>query len=455
MQTIIKGGTLVSSKESVQADILMVGGRIAAVGQGLEAGGEARVIDASGKYVLPGGIDAHTHITLDIAASRGSDVYFSGTVPAALGGTTCIVDHLSFRHDGSDLEDELRAYMALARGQSAIDYAFHGLVQGADEKSLRDLEILPRLGLKSVKAYMTYDFRLNDGDLLKVLECTRALGLILIVHAEDHEEIQRLRAQCKAEGKLAPIWHARSRPAAGEARAVARVLALAKQAGDAPVYIAHLSTADGLEEIRKARAAGQRNIYAETCTQYLLFTEERYLDEEDGLRYIMAPPLREKSDVEALWQGLAQGDIQVAASDHCSFTLADKARGRGDFTACPGGAPGLNERLSALFSEGVLKGRISPQKFVELCSSAPAEIFGLAGKGAIAPGADADLLILDPAAPAGIHLPLPDSYSIYTGLGLKGRVDYVCLGGEPVAVNGQYTGSRGQGGFKGDSDAIS
>lgn len=452
---LISGGTLITSRESVKADILLAGGRIAALGQDMAAEGGASVIDASGKYVLPGGVDAHTHITLDLEAGRGSGVYFTGTVPAALGGTTCIVDHLAFRPVSYNLASELRDYLDLARGQSAVDYAFHGLIQGADWQGLAELDLLPRLGLKSVKAYMTYDFRLDANKLLKVLEHTRELGLILIVHAEDHAAISHLRGQFKAEGLLAPIWHARSRPADCEASAVARVLALAQKAGDAPVYIAHLSTADGLDEVRRARKAGQRNIYVETCAQYLMFTEEKYFDDESGPLYIMAPPLRGARDTEALWQGLADGDIQVVASDHCSFSMADKACGRGDFTACPGGVPGLNERFSVMFSEGVLKGRISPQKFVEVCSSAPAGIFGLVGKGQIIPGADADLVILDPRAPARIHLDEPGSYSIYSGLNLKGRIDHVFLGGKPVAVNGEYVGERGQGVFKGDADALS
>lgn len=454
MKTLIKDGTLITSQESVKADILLADGRVAALGQGLEAG-DASVIDASGKYIIPGGIDAHTHITLDLPAARGTDLYYGGTIPAALGGTTSIVDHLAFRHDGSSLKEELEDYLALAAGQSAVDYTFHGLIQGADEKSLKDLEILPRLGIKSLKAYMTYDFRLNDDELLLVFKRCSELGLILIVHAEDHDEIAALRAEYKAAGKLDPIWHALSRPPDGEARAIRRVLAIARKAADAPVYIAHLSTAAGLDEIRAARAAGQKNIFIETCTQYLMFTEEKYSDKEKGLLYIMAPPLRSAHDIAALWQGLADGEIQVLASDHCSFTAADKARGRGDFTLCPGGAPGLNERLPVVFSEAVLKGRISPQRFVELTSTAPAEIFGLKGKGSLKLGADADLVIFDPTAPASFYLPTADSFSIYAGLNIKGRINSVYLGGKLVAHNGKFVGERGQGDFKGDSNALS
>lgn len=454
MKTLIKGGNVVTAEGCAVTDLLMEHGRITAVGPGIPQD-HAKLVDASGKYVLPGGIDAHTHITLNLAAARGTDVYHSGTIPAALGGTTCIVDHLAFHPADFSLKDELKDYRDLARGKASVDYLFHGLVQSADEKSLAGLEILTRLGLKSVKAYMTYDFRLDDDGLLKALERTRDLGLVLIVHAEDHEHIARLRGQFKAEAKLAPIWHARSRPAASESSAVARVLTLAKKAGDAPVYIAHLSTADGLAEVRKAREAGQNNIYVETCIQYLIFTEERYCDEEAGPRYIMAPPLRLERDVEALWRGLADGEIQVAASDHCSFTLADKARGRGDFTACPGGAPGLNERMPALFSAGVLGGRISAQKFAEISSSAPARIFGLQGKGRLAPGADADIVILDPLQNTEIFLPSSDFYSNYSGLGLKGRIDAVYLRGAPVALAGKYVGQHGQGEFQGDYDALS
>lgn len=452
MKTLIHGGTLIGKAGTTRnADVLLDGGRIAAVGEGLSrtpGAADAEVHDATGKYVLPGGIDAHTHITLNLEAARGTDVYFTGTVPAALGGTTCIVDHLAFRPDAMSLGDELAEYLHLAAGRSAVDYAFHGLVQNAGPEELEALSLVARMGLKSVKAYTTYAGRLDDAGLLRALARTRELGLVLIVHAETHDTIAALRARYKSEGKLAPVWHAKSRPPESESGAVARVLELARQAGDAPVYIAHLSTASGLEQIRKARRAGQSNIYAETCTQYLTLTEDRYR-EEDGCRYIMAPPLRAQHDIDALWQGLADGDIQTVGSDHCAFTLADKAAGRHDFTRCPGGAPGLNERLAVLFSEGVVAGRINALRFIEVASSNPAAIFGLHNKGRIEAGADADLYVLNPERAPRIYLPEPGSYSLYAGRALKGRIEAVWLAGNRIVTDGEYTGARGLGAFTG------
>ena len=450
MKTLIANGTVVTSDAEHTADLLIERERIIAVGPDLPREG-ARVLDASGKYVLPGGVDAHTHITLDIDAARGTDVFYTGTIPAGAGGATCIVDHMAFAPQGRGLREQTALYLECSGGRPVVDYGFHGVVQRLDADTLAELALLPDQGISSVKTYMTYDDRLDDGQLLALLRRTRELGLLLTVHAENHEEITRLRARFKAEGKLEPAWHPRSRPAACEAEAVGRLLRLAAQASDAPVYVVHLSTAAGLEEIKRARAGGQSNIFAETCTQYLTLTDSLYDDPEKGLRYIMSPPLRAQSDVDALWRGVQDGDIQTIATDHCSFTLADKQKGRGDFTRCPGGAPGLEERFAVIFSEGVMRGRISVRRFTELVSTAPARLFGLyPKKGALIPGADADLVILDPAARTVLraeNLHGPSDYSLYEGMPLQGRIDAVFLRGALVAEHNEFLGKRGAGQF--------
>lgn len=451
MKTLLTGGTVVASSETIAADILLKDGKVAALGRGLPRDG-AKVVDVSGCWVLPGMVDAHTHVTLDAQADRDSDIYFAGTVPAAVGGTTTIIDHLSFGPAGKPLRAQLDRHAALARERAAVDYAFHGVIQHVDGKILEEMGELARTGIPSFKAYTTYDFRLGDAELLKALRRCRETGALLAAHAEEHEPIAALRARFKAEGKGAPIWHAKSRPASCEAEAVARLLRLAREAGDAPVYVVHLSTAAGLREIRRARAEGQKNIFAETCTQYLTLTEDRYDDPVEGLKYIMSPPLRDAEDVEALWRGVADGAIDVIATDHCNLRFdRDKRRGLGDFTVCPGGAPGLEERLPVLYSEGVAKGRIDITTLVERLAAAPAKIFGLyPQKGLLLPGADADVVIIDPEAEQTLlqeNLHGPADFSLYDGMKIKGRIKAVYLRGTLIAGNNAFLGRRGQGRF--------
>ena len=447
MKTLIANGTVITPEAPLEADILFENGQVAAIGKKLPVHG-AEVVDARGKLILPGGVDAHTHITLNADEARGSDVFFTGTIPAVMGGTTTILDHMAFA-PGRSLHDQYILYRELSEGFAVPDYGFHGVVQVMDAQTIADLSFLSAEGCTSVKAYMTYDFRLSDDELLRLLRKTRELGMLLTVHAEDHERINALRARFISEGKGDPVWHPQSRPAECEASAVSRLLRLAAKAGDAPVYVVHLSTASGLEAVKKARASGQKNVFAETCTQYLVLNEERYREPVQGLRYVMSPPLRTAADVEALWGGIADGSIQAVATDHCSFTVAQKMRGLHDFTRCPGGAPGLEERLTVLFSEGVAKGRISVNRFVEVVSATPAELFGLwPRKGALAPGFDADAVIFDPGMEYILHssdLHGPGDYSIYEDMSLTGRVESVFLRGKQVACRNEFTAERGCG----------
>ena len=394
MRTIIKNGHIFTESEDYQADLLIEGGKIVCVGRKLP-GDEAEIIDAKGCYILPGAVDVHTHMDLDVGISRAVDDFYDGTVAAACGGTTAIVDHMAFGPAGVPLHHQFEVYKKLAEGKAVIDYGFHGTAQHVNDEILEELAAMASDGIPSVKVYLTYGFRLNDADVLQILQKMKEVGGVTAFHCENHEVVEFLKQKYKLEGKTAPVYHAKSRPNLAEAEAVSRVLNLARMADDAPVYIVHLSCKESLEAVRDARRHGQKNIFVETCPQYLVLTEECYR-REDGLKYILSPPLRTREDCEALWGGIADGTIQVVATDHCPFNYGiEKQMGKDDFTACPNGAPGVEERLMLMFSEGAAKGRITMNQLVKTLCAEPSRIYGLyPEKGVIQPGADADLVIL-------------------------------------------------------------
>lgn len=450
MKTIIRHGTIVSPSESYEADILIDGEKIACIGRDLEDK-DARIIDAKGKYVIPGGVDVHTHMDLVAGNSRAVDDFYDGTVAAACGGTTSIVDHMAFGPDGCDLHHQLNEYHHLAEGKAVIDYGFHGVAQHVDQDILKELDGMIQDGVPSVKVYLTYDKRLNDAEALQVFKRMKELGGVTALHCENHEVVEYGRRTCVEQGNTSPVYHAKSRPNLAEAEAVARVLSLAKLAGDAPVYIVHLSCRESLEAVLDARRKGQKNIYVETCTQYLTLTEEKYED-ADGLKYVMSPPLRTREDCDRLWKGLADGEIQVVATDHCPFNYQkEKQLGKDDFTKCPNGAPGVEERLMVLFSEGVMKGRISINRFVETMCTNPAKIYGLyPQKGILEPGADGDLVIIDPEAGWVLthdRMHSAVDYTAYEGTKVRGRIDVVMQRGRVVADGDGFKGERGAGRF--------
>ena len=450
MKTIIKHGRIVSPSETYEADILIDGEKIACIGKDLEAA-DARIIDAQGKYVLPGGVDVHTHMDLQAGSSRAVDDFYDGTVAAACGGTTSIVDHMAFGPEGCNLHHQLNEYHRLADGKAVIDYGFHGTAQHLNKDILAELEDMMKDGVPSVKVYLTYDFRLNDGEVLQVLKRMKELGGVTAFHCENHEVVDYYRKKYVEEGNTAPIYHAKSRPNLAEAEAVARVLNLARLAGDAPVYVVHLSTKEGLEAVLDARRKGQKNIYVETCPQYLTLTEEKYLD-EDSLKYVMSPPLRTEEDCTRLWEGLAAGDIQVVGTDHCPFNYGkEKQLGKDDFTKCPNGAPGVEERIPLLFSEGVMNNRISVNRFVETMCTNPAKIYGLyPQKGILQPSSDGDLVVIDPEAEYVIthdRMHSAVDYTTYEGIKVKGEISLVMQRGRIVAQDNQFKGERGAGRF--------
>ena len=450
MRTIIQNGTVVTESAVFAADVLVENGVIQAVGKNLDARG-AQVIDAAGKYVLPGGVDVHTHMDLQAGAHRAVDDFYTGTVAAACGGTTTIVDHMAFGPKGCSLWHQVEEYHRLADGKAVIDYGFHGVLQHVNGQILREMgEIADREGITSFKAYLTYDDRLDDSALFQVLRQAREDGLVIPAHCENDGVVNFLRGWYKSRGLTDPIYHARSRPAGCEAEAVSRLLHLAALAREAPVYVVHLSSAAALAEVRKARAAGQRHFGVETCTQYLTLTEAAYADPQEGLKAIMSPPLRTGADCEALWGGLADGSIDAVATDHCPFRFAvEKQCGAGDFTACPNGAPGVEERLPVLYSEGVAKGRITLPQLVRLACAGPSRLYGLyPRKGALQPGADADVVILDPNGTRTLtqtELHSAADYTCYEGMELAGRIDLVLSHGEVIVQDNQFLGRKGAG----------
>lgn len=447
MRTLVAGGTVVTASDVFRADVLVDGERIAAVGM-LDRALADRVIDASARYVVPGGVDAHTHMELATPNGVACDDFATGTAAAAWGGTTTIVDYAG--HDrGEPLLAGLERWHAKAAGKSYIDYGLHMMIREVTERVLADLGKLADAGVTSVKLFMAYPgvYMVDDGAIYRAMRRAQERGSLVALHAENGPVIEALIACYLSQGKTAPAFHARSRPSVLEGEATSRAITLAALA-DAPVYIAHLSAAEALTAVRRARDAGLR-VYAETCTQYL------YLDEgalqrpgADGAKFVCSPPLRPPGHQEALWKGLRRGDLDVVATDHCPFTLAQKQRGAGDFTKIPNGLPGVEDRLTLVF-QGVLDGRLSLNRWVEVVSTAPAKLFGLyPRKGAIAPGSDADLVVFNPDAERTIsarshHMSV--DYSCYEGLRVRGVPDVVMQRGHVLVDCGTFHGKPGTG----------
>ena len=455
MKTVICGGTVVTDSGMYEQDVVIDNGQIECLTkhadpQKWEENG-AEVIDASGRYVLPGAVDIHTHMDLDVGIARVIDDFYSGTVAAACGGTTTIVDHMAFGPKGCSPWHQVKEYHRLADGNAVVDYGFHGVLQHVNDEVLDDMaEIAREEGITSFKVYMTYDYKIDDLDMMKILMRAGQENILICSHCENHGVVTYNRERFVREGKTETRWHPVSRPAEAEAEAVSRFLYLAEAAGEAPVYIVHLSTAKGLAEVRKARANGQKHFGAETCPQYLLLDEKMYDDPREGLKAIMAPPLRRQEDRDALWAALAGDELDTVATDHCPFTFArQKQQGAADFTKCPSGAPGVEERLILLYSEGVAKGRISLPQLVRAACANPARVAGLyPKKGAIVPGADADLVVLDPSKEWVLTTGLmhgASDYTCYEGTKVQGAVERVLLRGKTIALNGAFTGARGDG----------
>ncbi|MGK3142526.1 dihydropyrimidinase [Pantoea sp. C2G6] len=451
MRKLIKGGTLVDDAGEYRQDLLIEQGKITRRAEHISVDDSMEVIDAQRLLVMPGGIDVHTHFNIDVGIAQSCDDFFTGTRAAACGGTTTIVDHMGFGPAGCSLHHQLEKYHHDAKGQAVIDYSFHGVIQHVDQAILEEIEpMVHREGISSFKFYLTYNYKLNDGEILRVLQRFNECGVLATVHPENDAAIQWRLAQFKQQGKTAPIWHAHSRPLACEAEAISRTINLARLADNAPLYIVHLSNGLGLDYVRLARAAGQP-VWAETCPQYLLLDINHY-QRADGLKYMLSPPLRPHSELDKMWVGITDGTLSTVATDHCNFPYSQRQQmAASDFTRCPNGLPGVENRMALLFSFGVTTGRISRSRFVSLTSTAPAKLFGLwPEKGSLLPGADADLVLFDPDQQETIrHADLHDNgdYSPYEGIRCQGWPVMTLSRGEVVCRKGQFTGKAGHGRF--------
>lgn len=449
---LIRQGTVVDHLEEKKADILIVDGKIADINETISSyPAETHVIDAKGLYVMPGGIDVHTHFNLDVGIATSCDDFYTGTRAAACGGTTMVVDHMGFGPRGCNLHHQLSVYKKYAKDTAVIDYSFHGVIQHINDEILSEMASMVEVeGISSFKLYLTYGYKLDDESVLRALIQLNKVNALATVHPENDAAITLRRNQLLDEGKTAPKYHAQSRPLECEAEAIARMINLAKLANDAPLYIVHLSNGLGLDYVRLARQ-NKQPVWAETCPQYLLLDESCY-ERDDALKFILSPPLRPVEEREKLWQGLIDGSIDTVATDHCSFTYLDqKQRGKDNFSACPNGMPGVENRMPLLFSEGVMSGRMSPSKFVELTSYMPAKLFGMfPQKGNMAKGADADLVLFDPTQQMTItHDLLHDNtdYTPYESMQCLGWPIMTISHGKVVACNGEFMGEAGNGRF--------
>ena len=440
MKLLLKGGTVVSAAGSRVADVLVDGEKIAAVGEGLEAGG-AKVVDVSGKLLFPGFIDAHTHFDLDVCNTTTADNFDTGTRSAIHGGTTMVID-FACPNKGETLDYGLKLWHKKADGRSSCDYSFHMTIDDWNEGIKNEIPAMFEAGIPSFKMYMTYPaMMIGDQDLFSALLELKKYGGIAGVHCENAGVIDALIAQHKADGKTAPSSHPECRPNPLEAEAVAHLLRIAEVA-DVPVVIVHLSTKEALLEVMHARERGQK-VYVETCPHYLLLDDSVYYQEDysASARYICAPPMRKKEDQAVLWKALANGSIQTVSTDHCSFTLKQKDAGRGDFTKIPGGLPGVESRGNLIWSEGVAAGRISAACACRVLSENPARLFGLyPQKGTLSPGSDADIVVIDPEKTkiltAAEQVSRAD-YCVYEGKELHGCVDRVYLRGQLCVEDGK------------------
>jgi dihydropyrimidinase len=455
MRTLIKNGTVVTASDTFAADVWIEDSVISALTHPAhppEGWTADYTIDAKGKYVMPGGIDAHTHMDMPFGGTSSSDDFETGTLAAAHGGTTTIVD-FAIQNKGKTLREGLDTWHAKAEGKGAIDYAFHMIFTDVNKDTLDEMPGIVNEGVTSFKMFMAYPgvFYVDDGQIFRAMQKARDLSALVCMHAENGIVLDVLIEQAIARGETAPKFHSLTRPQIAEAEGTHRALCLAEMAG-CPLYLVHLSAPRALDKVLEARDRGLP-AFAETCPQYLFCSlDDLAKPDFEGAKYVCTPPLRPREMQEDLWRGLKTNDLQVVSTDHCPFCMkGQKDLGMGNFSKIPNGMPGVETRLYLLWDGGVRTGRISMNRFVEITSSAPAKIFGLyPHKGTVAVGADADLLVWDPDAVhtldhANMHMRV--DYSPYEGREVVGKPTHVLSRGKVVVENGQYKGKKGDGRF--------
>jgi dihydropyrimidinase len=444
---VVKNGILINADTSYRADVGVQGERITAIGEGLSGGQE---IDASGMLVTPGAVDVHVHLQMPAGDDLvSSDDFFTGTRAAACGGTTTVIDFVEAQPH-QPLMEALAARRAEADGRVVIDYGLHMTLATTDIAKLDEMPTVAQAGCSSFKLYQAYaGFQLDDGAFMQALEAVRDVGGLPIVHAENGDVIRTLVARHRDQGQHEPRWHARSHPALMEGEAAGRAIDLATLVG-APLYVVHVSCAEVVERITAARARGLP-IYGETCPQYLLLSENLY--ERPGLEGalpVCSPPLRGEADRARLWEALARDELQTVATDHCPFTRIDKARGLDDFSRIPGGLPAIEARFALLYAFGVRGGRITPNRWVDLCCTTPARLFGLKNKGTVAVGYDADLVVFDPQrrvtlSDATLHENV--DWTPFDGIEVTGWPTLTISRGTVIVRDGEFCGTAGHGRF--------
>ena len=460
MRTLIKNGTVVTASDTFVADVWVEGDRVvalthAAARERLGASdGADREIDAAGKFILPGGVDPHTHLDMPFGGTNSIDDFESGTVAAAHGGTTTIID-FAIQKKGGTLTEALDTWHQKAEGKAAIDYGFHMIATDVPATQLHEMERIVKEGVTSFKLFMAYPgvLLLDDQSIFRAMLRAGEIGALICMHAEHGLPIDVLVQRALAQGHTAPIYHALTRPEAAEATGTERALALAEMA-KVPVYIVHLSAQRALERVMEARDRGLA-AFAETCPQYLFLSEENLRgtpgDEFAGAKYVCTPPLRPAHHHEHLWRGLRNYDLQVVSTDHCPFCVkGQKDLGRGDFSKIPNGMPGIETRLHLMW-EAVREGKISMNRFVDITSTAPAKIFGLyPRKGNVCVGADADLIVWDPEKRFELshkNLHMRADYAAYEGKTVIGAPSHVLSRGELLVENDKFLGHKGRGRF--------
>ncbi len=462
MKIAIKGGTIITASDTYLADILIEEEKIKSIVRDITEPVD-QVIDATGKIIMPGGVDVHTHYALPMFNTISSDDHYTGHKAAAFGGTTTTIDFVS--QDFESLKECVNAWHEKADPIAAGDFSFHMNITHLNERIANEIPDLVKMGITTVKVFTAYNnrLRLYDGEIFKVLRIAKNAGMLTLVHAENGDVIDFLIDEAVSAGKKSPIWHARTRPAWGAVEAVLRSSALAAQAG-APVYIVHMNTGGEVDQLEYARSKGLP-VMGETCPQYLFFTEDNLL-QKDGAKWICSPPMRSHSDNDRLWEGLQNETIRVVGTDHCPFfydgtraivyegekvAIPGKELGNDDFTKIPNGLPGVGDRLPVLWTYAVNTGKLSANEFVAVTATNPAKIFGMyPQKGSILPGSDADIVIWDPGKEITYGVSMAQhrtDYNLYEGWRLKGYPEKVFLRGKMIVDGETWQGKKGQGKF--------